>query len=193
MKTKFAPTTRATTLLELMIAVSIGAIVLGMVYTGAMSMHRCFAASMSFAEAKREQTRLSDYIAMDLRRADSVTVGGTDGVVLTATMQDYYDEDGAPRTPTITKYVHSYGDPTNPMVVRYIRNGQHIYRQERTESPVQIASGIAGFEATLQNGGRVVETSVKFTSKFGRTASDGSETVVRSTTLLRNYRRTSTP
>jgi hypothetical protein len=193
MKTISAPTRTAVTIVELMIAVSISAIALGAVYTGAISMHRCFVASQDFADAKNEQTRLSDYLAMDLRRADTVTQGGSDGLLLKITMQDYYDDTGKPRTPTITKYVHSYGDPTKPKVVQYRRSGNFIYRQEGSEAPVQIATNIVGFQAVLEDGGRIAHTSITFAPKFRRTFSGGDEnarqwTMVRSTTLLRNIR-----
>jgi hypothetical protein len=127
---------------------------------------------------------------MDVRRADKIIPGGTDGLLLTLNMQDFYDDSGNRRTPTITKYVHSYGDASNPMVVRYLRSGQYIYRQERNEPPTQIASGIENFQVALQDGGRIAETTVTFKPKFNRTASGGNEVnTVRTTTLLRNFHR----
>jgi prepilin-type N-terminal cleavage/methylation domain-containing protein len=194
MKTLSASTRTALTLVELMVAMTISAIALGAVYSGAISMQRCFVASQDFADAKKEQTRLSDYLAMDLRRASAVTIGGGADVLLTITMQDYYGEDGKPRTPTITKYVHSYGDPAKPMVVRYRRTGQFVYRQVREEPPVQIATGIVDFKATPQDGGRIVHTSIMFAPKFNRTQSGGNAasqqaTAVRSTTLVRNIQK----
>lgn len=182
--------TRAVTIVELMIAVTIGVIALGAVYTGAMSMQRCFAASQSFLDDSREQSRLSDYLSMDVRRADKVTVGGANGVMLTATMQDYYDSNGQPRTPTITKYVHSYGDPTAPMVVKYIRTGQFIYRQERSDPPMQIAADVQDVQVNLLDGGRSVETTVTFLPKFRRSgAVSSASTTLRTTTMVRNYKR----
>jgi hypothetical protein len=189
MKTLSASTRTAMTVVELMIAMTISAIALGAVYTGAMSMHRCFVASQDFADGKKEQTRLSDYLAMDLRRANTVTPGGGEGLVLTLTMQDFYNDEGQPRTPTITKYVHSYGDSQNPMVVRYHRAGQFVYRQERGNPPVQVAKSIMDLKVVTADGGRVAHTSITYAPKFrrallGQTADVG--TVVRSTTLLRN-------
>jgi hypothetical protein len=183
------------TIMELMIALTIIAIAMGAVYTGAMSMQRCFAASQDFADAKNEQTRLSDYLAMDLRRADKVTLGSGDGVVLTVTMQDYYDDAGKPRTPTITKYIHSYGDPTKPMVVKYRQSGQYVYRQEREEPPVQIARRIVDFQVTTEDGGRIVHSVITFAPKFRRALTGGNDdsrqgTMVRNTTLLRNFHKT---
>jgi len=76
----------AFTLVEVLVACTIAVIALAAVVAGATAMQRCFVAAEDFALAKSDQARLSDYIALDLRRALSVTAGtandATDPTVL---------------------------------------------------------------------------------------------------------------
>src|SRR5690349_8658014 len=90
------------TLTELMIAVAVGVLALSAAFSAAITVHRCWTASEKFAADKREQSRLNDYLAMDLRRARSIT-GANGNVILTVTIPDYFDADGNPVTPTLVK------------------------------------------------------------------------------------------
>jgi hypothetical protein len=184
----------AITLAELLIASVVGGLSILILFSGAMSMQRCFIASQDLSSAKREQTRLSDYLAMDLRRSFTLKKGTDGETIVTLTMPDYYDSDGNPRTPTITKYVHSYGDANKPMTVVYTKKGSLVYRKENSSDPVQIAEDVADFQLNIDDGGQVVQTQISFQPKFKRNVPTNDEASQKATTLystivLRNQRK----
>lgn len=179
------------TLVELVISASAGLLALGAVYSGAIAMQRCFVAAEDFAIAKTDQARLSDFIALDLRRALAVT-RGTDGTtIMSVQIPDYYDETGKPRTPTIADYVASYGDPTRPVTVTYQKIGSSIYRQETGRAPREVAANVDDFELSIEDLGKVVKTQITFSPRFQRnaTAQTRAGTTLFNTTLLRNKRK----
>lgn len=184
----------AISLPELLIASVVGGLAILILFSGAMSMQRCFIASQDLSSAKKEQTRLSDYLAMDLRRSFTVTKGTDGQTVVTLTMPDYYDSEGKPRTPTITKYVHTYGDVNTPMTVIYTKKGSVVYRKENSSDPVQIAADVADFQLNIDDGGQVVQTQVSFQPKFKHDSSVEDKSAQKATTLystvvLRNKRK----
>ena len=184
-------TRRAFTLLEALIASSIAAVALAAVASGAISMQRTAAAAEDFAMAKTDQARLSDYMALDLRRALRVTAG-TDGVtIMKLEIPDYYDADGKPRMPTITNYAANYGNPAAPVTVVYRKVGSSISRQQANGTALRIAENVEDFQLSVQDLGKVVKTEVTFLPRFSQsTASAKREaTTVFSTTLLRNKRK----
>jgi hypothetical protein len=164
-------------------------IIFAALFSGAMAMQRCFAAVEDYAIAKADQTRLTDYIAMDLRRALTVTAG-TGGTIMTVTIPDYYDSTGAPRTPTITKYVADYGNATAPVTVAYKKFGSAIVREEGGTSRV-IATGIEDFQLAVEDLDKVVKTKVSFRPQFRRRGAEAGRegTLVHNTTFLRNRRK----
>lgn len=189
MKRTLAKGPCAFTLVELMIASAVGTLAVAAVLAGAIAMQRCFVAAEDFAVAKTDQARLSDYIALDLRRALSVTEG-TGNTIMTVQIPDYYDTNGLPRTPTMINYVASYGNPAVPVTVVYRKVGSSIYRQENAEMPREIAANVQDFELSMDDLGKVVKTQVTFAPRFQRTATAAARTAttVHNTTLLRNKR-----
>lgn len=181
----------AFTLIEVLIAASLGTVALGAVLSGAIAMQRCFAGAEDFAAAKTDQARLSDYIALDLRRALTVTTGTDGTTIMTVQIPDYYDGTGKPKTPTITKYVANYGDPAKPVTVLYRKVGSSILRQENAGVSQEIAANVEDFQLTIQDLGKVVKTQVTFAPRFQHTptAAARTTTTVFGTTLLRNQRR----
>ena len=191
MKNAFFMGSSGFTLLELLVSASIGALALAAVLSGAIAMQRCFVGVEDFALAKTDQARLSDFIALDLRRALTVTAGSDNTTIMTVQIPDYYDASGQPGTPTITKYVANYGDPAKPVTVVYRKSGTSIFRQENNGTPQEIAANVEDFQLTVQDLGKVVKTQVTFAPRFQRaaTAAGRTATTVFSTTLLRNKRR----
>ena len=181
----------AFTLVEVLVACTIAVIALAAVVAGATAMQRCFVAAEDFALAKSDQARLSDYIALDLRRALSVTAGTDGTTIMTVKIPDYYDGSGQPRTPTITQYVPHYGNAATPMTVVYRKAGASILRQENALPPREIAANVQDFELTVQDLGKVVKTRVTFMPRFHRGGMTWARvaTTVFSTTLLRNQRK----
>ena len=179
------------TLVEVLMSIGIGGFAVAALFTGSVTMQRCFAAVEDYAFATTDQARLSDYLALDLRRATSLTLG-TDGVtILTLKIPDYYDASGVPRTPTITKYQASYGTPGSYVTVVYKKVGTSIVRKEGTKADVEIAVNVSDFELKLQDLGKVVKTQITFVPRFQRKLPVAArpETAVFTTTLLRNKRK----
>ena len=179
------------TLIELVISMSAGLLALGAVYSGAMAMQRCFVAAEDFAIGKTDQARLSDFIALDLRRALTVTPGSDGTTIMSVQIPDYYDETGNPRTPTINEYVASYGDPSRPVTVTYQKVGSSIYRQETGRAAREIAADVDDFQLSIEDLGRVVKTRITFAPRFRRGVPGQTRagTTLFNTTLLRNNRK----
>src|SRR5688572_31317057 len=108
MKYRIPCRSSAFSLVELFVAVSVATLAMAAVFSSSVSMQRCFSAAEHYSVAKTDQSRLSDFMALDLRRAITVTPGTDPSTIVALTMPDYYDIDGKPRTPTITKYVAYY-------------------------------------------------------------------------------------
>jgi type II secretory pathway component PulJ len=186
----------AFTLTELMISAAIGVLAIAAAFSGAISLQRCLIAGEEFGADKTEQTRLSDYLARDLRRAQTIQ-GPVGNVILTLTLPGYYDADGNPITPKVVKtadstYAATY-DPT-PVTVVYRKFNSTITRTENANTPVVIATNVADFECPVDNIGadKFVHTRITFAPSFqhkgtsttaGRTA-----TTVYNTIHLRNKR-----
>jgi hypothetical protein len=177
-------------IVEILVASSVGLIAIAALYSGVVSIQRCFLGAEDYALAKADQARLSDYLALDLRRALTVTVGAGADPLLTVKIPDYYDEQGLPRTPTIAKYTASYGDAAHPVSVVYRKIGSSIYRQENDEPMQPIAVNVADFQLSIEDLGKVVKTQVSFVPRFQRTpmAATRTASTIFNTTLLRNVR-----
>jgi hypothetical protein len=179
------------TVVELLIAAVVGGFALAATFSGAISIQRCFAAGQEYAEDKKNQSRLSDFLSLDLRRALSVTPG-TGDILLTVTIPDFYDEDGNPKMPTIVKYVAQYGDPTKPVTITYEKIGTSIFRREGTADPVEIATNVTDFKLEVEDLEKCVKTRVTFAPHFSRANADNNTphpgTALYNTTYLRNKR-----
>ena len=191
MKTRVLNRAAAFSLIEVLIGVSIGTMALAAVVSGSIAIQRCFVAAEDFATGKTDQARLVDYLALDLRRAHSVTIGNDGTTIMTVKIPDYYDAAGKPRDPTITNYVASYGDPAKPVTIVYRKVGSSIFRQENAKPAREIAANVQDFKPLLQDLGKVVKTEVTFAPRFQRNATDAARTAtsVYNTTLLRNKRK----
>jgi hypothetical protein len=177
-----------------MIAAAVGALAMAAAFSGAVTIQRTLVASEEFAADKSEQTRLSDYLALDLRRAISFTEG-TGEILLTITMPDYYDDAGNPITPKVTKtadytYVSGYG-PT-PVTVVYRKYKTTITRTEDAGPPLVIATNVEDFEFDPEPvpGENYVHTRISFLPSFAKgtpSAATRAATTVHNTIRLRNH------
>jgi len=181
----------ALAVVEILVASSLGAIAMAALYSGVIGIQRCFVGAEDYALAKADQARLSDYLALDLRRALIVTAGTDGQTLLTLQIPDYYDDQGLPRTPTITKYTANYGDAAHPVTVVYRKVGSSIYRQENSDPADAIAVNVADFQLVIEDLGKVVKTQITFVPRFQRTPTSAGRTAstVFNTTLLRNTRK----
>lgn len=199
---KFAP--RATqcsafSIVELSIASTVTLMMAGGMMVALSTLQRSFRASQHHAQSQTEQTRILDHIALDLRRALSVSVSGTgDAKQITLKIPDYYDATGNPRDPVITPTGELvYGSAAAPAEVVYYKSGASIMRSENGKAAA-LATNVQDFALDYTDDGKqVVGVSVSFIPKFQLSPSNQSAlrsgTTVYATTLLRNKRQKYTP
>ncbi len=186
----------AFTLTEVMIsAVVFSTISLGLMM-GFVSLERNFAATTDFATNHADAIRISDYLALDLRRALAVQAAQND---TTIAIPSYYDANGAPRMPTLDGNGGVfYGASANSSVtVRYFLLNSTIYRQQGSAPAVGIAENVRDFLFNVTDSGKVVTTRITFNTIYTSAGSNSamlgatttnSTTAVYNTTLLRNSR-----
>ncbi len=190
-------TIRAFTLPEVMIASLIfSAVSLGLLM-GFTSLERCFAATTDFATNHSDEMRISDYLALDLRRALSVQAAQNNTTIF---VPRYYDNAGAPQTPTLDGHGGvTYGTAGNSVRVRYYLSGGAIYREQvdwpigasSVASTIPVAENVKDFIFDVTDLGKVVTTKITFNPIYrsgGATAAATAATGFYNTTLLRNTR-----
>jgi Tfp pilus assembly protein PilW len=181
------------TLIELLITTGVVMFISAALLSAAVALQRCYAASDDFMIAKCDQMRLSDYLALDLRRALTVTTGTSGNTIVTVAIPNYYDTTGQPRTPTLAAgQTVNYGAAGSTSVnVTYTKSGSSIFRQEGANPALEIAANVTDFQVTVQDLDKVVKTQITFAPQFSRNSgADGrTATTVFNTTLLRNKRR----
>ncbi len=80
----------AFTLVELMLGISMTAVVLVAALTGVVSLQKSYSASETYATGMADQARVLDYLALDLRRAVTPPVMDADDQGIHVTVPDYY-------------------------------------------------------------------------------------------------------
>lgn len=179
------------TIQEVLVSAAVFSMVCASLFTGALTLKKSLSAAEDFAEGKSDQTRLSDYLAMDLRRAVKFQPG-TGGTIATITIPDFYDAaTGEPRTPVLVDHRVYYNSPTAFSTIVYTKTGSSIYRQVGTAPPQEIAAHVEDFKVALQDLGKVVETQITFQPRFqwNVTKDTSAGSTVYNTTLLRNARK----
>jgi type II secretory pathway pseudopilin PulG len=180
------------TLPETMIATGIAGVIIGAFLLSATALQRAFVSAQTYSASKRSQMRLTDYLALDLRRALTVQAPVGSSTILSVTVPDYYAADGTPRIPVINKLVADYGDPAKPVTVVYSKQGSSVFRQAGATAPVEIASNVNDFQVTIEDLNKVIKTHISFVPNFRPTSATGSRetTTLHNTIWLRNKRRT---
>lgn len=180
------------TLVELLTATALSSVLAAGLLITLMSVQRNYKACDHYAERQTEQLRIMDYMALDLRRALTVTVQNGE---LRMTIPDYYQVDGlgnqSPRNPTISQGQVDYGNAGTPVAISYRKQGASIIR---TVDGVQaeLASDVKDMSVAFQDLGQVIQVSVTFIPTFqlsGSTAVSEAATVATARVLLRNKRR----
>ena len=175
-----------------MIATGIAGLIIGAFLLSATALQRSFVSAQAYSASKRSQMRLTDYLALDLRRALTVQAPTTGSTILSVTIPDYYAPDGSPRVPVINKLVADYGDPAKRLTVVYSKQGSSVFRQEGTQPPLEIASNVDDFQVTIEDLNKVIKTHISFIPNFSPASATGSRetTTLHNTIWLRNKRRT---
>ena len=176
-------------LAETMISMSIFSAVSLALIMGFTSLERNFAATTDFATNHTDAMRISDYLALDLRRALSVESTAND---TTISIPAYYDAEGNPQTPQLDgEGGVYYGSSDSVVQIRYYLFNGTIYRRQDSAAPVAIAENVANFNFDVTDLGKVVTTRITFNPTFvsgGPSQTVIDATAVYNTTLLRNTR-----
>lgn len=177
------------TLIELVISTAIFSIVSVGLLMGFTSLERSYSATTAFTVNHADQLRISDYLAMDLRRAVAVTAAPNDTSIY---IPSYYDASGAVQTPTLDgKGGVYYGASGSSVKVHYYLLAGCVYRQQGNANPVALADNVQGFVFDVTDTGKVVTTRITFNPRFassGASTAATTATAFYNTTLLRNTR-----
>jgi type II secretory pathway component PulJ len=174
---------------EMMISTILFAAISMGLLMGFTALQRNYTATSDFALNHADQMRISDYLALDLRRALALNAAQNDTTIY---IPSYYDSTGQPQTPTIdgSGGVY-YGVAGSSVSVHYYLSGGTIYRQQDGGTPVPLAVNVQDFIFNVIDSGKVVSTRITFNPTFtsGRASADATAaTAFYNTTLLRNTR-----
>jgi type II secretory pathway component PulJ len=187
------PTRRGTAggflLSEMMISTLIFSAISMALLMGFTALERNYTASSDFALNHADQMRISDYLALDLRRALSLQAATNDTTIY---IPAYYDASGNPQTPTLDGNGGVYyGAAGSSVAIHYYLSGGTIYRQQGSAPPVALAVNVQDFTFNVTDQGKVVSTQITFNPTFtsGRASADATAaTAFYNITLLRNTR-----
>jgi prepilin-type N-terminal cleavage/methylation domain-containing protein len=183
---------RAFTLVEMMFAIAIFSATSAALLASFISLKRSYGATTDFAINHADQMRISDYLAMDFRRAVKVDPPTQNDVSIY--IPCYYDATPAHdvQTPVLDgKGGVYYGVKDSTVKIHYYLSGGAIYRKQGDEAPVALAVDVQDFVFDTSDLGKVIKTSIRFKPNF-RSANVSDEiaqgTAFHNTTLLRNNR-----
>jgi prepilin-type N-terminal cleavage/methylation domain-containing protein len=203
MKLKVPAKIHAFTLTEMMIAIAIGSIILGVTLTSSIALQKSFSAADNYFGAHMQQIRIVDYLARDVRRGFSVTTS-LDKQTVTVKIPKYIiqaaDSDatpstiGTPRSPTLAissgDYNINYGTTTNQITtVEYKVSGSSIQRTEDGVVTTIASSTDVLIPETIDIELANTEYTTTAITFKPISVADRSGTVVYSTAYLRNRRR----
>ena len=156
---------------------------------GFTSLERNYAATTDFSQNHADEMRISDYMALDLRRAIAVQAARNDTTIY---IPSYYDSIGNPRTPTLDGDGGVYyGASGSSVRIHYYLMAGNIYRQQDNAAPVQLAVNVQDFVFDVSDAGKVVTTHITCNPTFksaGASTAASTATSFYNTTLLRNSR-----
>jgi type II secretory pathway component PulJ len=176
-------------LLDLLISSLLFAMISVALLMGFIALARNYAATTDFATNHADEMRISDYMAMDLRRALVVQAAQNDTTIY---IPPYYDATGAAQLPSLdgSGGVY-YGTAGSSVKVHYYLSGGTIFRQQDNARPLALAVNVQDFVFDVTDAGKVVNTRITFNPTFvsGRASADATAaTAFYNTTLLRNTR-----
>jgi type II secretory pathway component PulJ len=156
---------------------------------GFTSLERNYVATSDFSLNHADEMRISDYMAMDLRRAIAVQAARNDTTIF---IPAYYDQTGTPQTPALDGQGGVFYGPSGSSVrVHYYLMAGTIYRQQDSAPTLPLAVHVQDFVFDVTDAGKVVTTHITFNPTFnssGAAAAATTATAFYNTTLLRNSR-----
>jgi Tfp pilus assembly protein FimT len=182
----------AFTLIEMLMTMAGSSVVLTALIVGGVALMRSFTAVEGYSFSDGDQLRVSDYIALDVRRALTASVDANN--VLTITIPNYYDANNSnPKwsnahalDPSFdTNGAIRYGAGTT--TIKYYKLSSNFIREVNGTANT-IATNVSSFQVTNQDLTSSVGCSITFSPKF--TTVEGSDpvtgTTLYSNTFLRN-------
>jgi len=157
---------------------------------GFTSLERNYAATSDFSLNHADEMRISDFMALDLRRAIAVQAAQNDTTIY---IPAYYDQNWNPQTPSLDGQGGVTYGPSGATSVRihyYLMAGS-IYRQQDNAAPTPLAVNVQDFTFNVTDAGKVVTTRITFRPTFrssGASSDATTATAFYNTTLLRNSR-----
>ena len=179
-------------LAEMMISTAIFSSVSAGLIMGFISLKRNYVATTDFAVNYGDQMRISDYLALDFRRALKVDPPSPNDVSIY--IPCYYDStpDRNVQTPVLDgKGGVRYGAADSFVKVHYYLSVGVIYRQEGSTAPLALAVDVQDFHFDISDLGKVIKTAITFKPTFRAAGASEliiSRTAFHNTTLLRNNR-----
>jgi len=156
---------------------------------GFTSLQRNYAATSDFSVNHADEMRISDYMAMDLRRAIAVQAAKNDTTIY---IPAYYDQTGSPQTPALDGQGGVfYGASGSSVKIHYYLMAGTIYRQQDNGAALPLAVSVQDFVFDVTDAGKVVTTRITFNPTFnsgGASLAATTATAFYNTTLLRNSR-----
>lgn len=156
---------------------------------GFTSLERNYVATSDFSLNHADEMRISDYMALDLRRAVSVQAAKNDTTIY---IPAYYDQTGNPQTPTLDGQGGVfYGASGSSVRVHYYLMAGTIYRQQDNAPALPLAVNVQDFTFDVTDARKVVTTRIAFNPTFnsgGASAAATTATAFYNTTLLRDSR-----
>jgi type II secretory pathway component PulJ len=123
---------------------------------GFTALERNYAATSDFSLNHADEMRISDYMALDLRRAVSVQAAQNDTTIY---IPAYYDQTGNPQTPTLDGQGGVfYGASGSSVRIHYYLMAGTIYRQQDNAPALPLAVNVQDFTFDVTDAGKVVTT-----------------------------------
>src|SRR5947209_18573291 len=131
---------------------------------GFTSLERNYAATTDFSHNHADEMRISDYMAMDLRRAIAVQAAKNDTTIY---IPAYYDQTGSPQTPALDGQGGVfYGASGSSVKIHYYLMAGTIYRQQDNGAALPLAVSVRDFVFDVTDAGKVVTPRITFNPTF---------------------------
>jgi hypothetical protein len=180
------------TLLEMLMTLGGSSLVLTALVVGGIALQRSFAAVEAYSTSDNDELRVSDYIALDVRRALTASVDANN--VLTLTIPNYYDANNtSPKWSNAHPISPSFDSngaieySTTSTTVRYYKLASNFVREVNGTAST-VATNVSSFNVSSQDLTSSVSCTISFTPNFATLPGPGAVagTTVYSNTFLRN-------
>jgi type II secretory pathway component PulJ len=190
------------TIVETMVAVGIGSAILVAFTIASVAMQRSFMAIQDYTKGLNDQMRISDYLALDMRRAYTISITGTCAsppLTVTMTIPNFYASADTPNNPKITgvtgwpykkHHHHHHQNIILNQVVDYAPSGNSAATSLTVTYVFNNSAYTLTRTVTQTNGTVVTQTIASDVKDFCVTVSDLDETATTQITFQPRFRST---